>query len=131
MSSSFHLEKLQIIVPIEEWLHPVVLATYQLCLISILAIKARFNSSHAKVLVEGLVIPPENGQNRHILWSFHWSFPIYFSVLGRHHILLEAAMSQYEINSLTTGHLVTSLIWPLQFGVILWTLGSYHHVDTA
>lgn len=131
MSSFFQLERLQVIIPIEEWFYPVFRATCQLCLISVLAIQARFNSNHAKVLVEGPVISSENGQNRPILWSFYWPFPIYFSILRRHHILLEAAMSQYEINSTTTGHLVTSLIWPLQFGVVLWNLGSCHHVDTA
>lgn len=40
--------------------------------------------------------------------------------------MLEAAMSQYEIDSQV---LVMSLIWPLHFGVILQNLGSWHHVD--
>lgn len=51
--------------------------------------------------------------------------------------MLEAAMRLYGTDFLTTRQLATCDIsplfgeMPLPFGVILWNLGSWHHVDIA
>lgn len=100
--SSSQCEGLQIIMPIEEWLHPSALATWQLC-ISLPWPQRQVSISVRPKSWWKTCDPTNLWQDRYPLVSFYCPFPICLSVLGRCPILLDASMSWYRIDSPTTG----------------------------
>lgn len=124
-------KSLQIIMPVEEWLHPSALATSQLCI-----------SLHCPLKEVSTAVRPKTwwkalwSHQRMAKWVSFNTLPPAFSQLllcfggnALSYWMLPWVGTESTLPQQGNQSLVTSLIWPLQFAAILWNLGDSLHVD--